>query len=282
MNLIKTTQTIMPRPRDDYFKDFDKFESLLSGIPVEGITDYENDRLTSSLCQLFIEKYNEEITDEHAKNYKPVQKRITLVLIVFLSMVEDGLPHTSEGCDITSFCDSCISGMEALRYDSVSERLNNAIESVHFESNEWLRLMQFALAFVAGGVTVNEKPKLYPMVNFFFERLIESEDDAKAIDFSRCCPSTMRTMLPNIRLHILLKTLNDFCKNILQEYTARIYCNLWFAKNREERNFAKDIEARRQFVLEHIKCCPMDGEFILLSLTFSDEIMMGREVSLLR
>ena len=142
--------------------------------------------------------------------------------------------------------------------------------------NEWLRLMQFALAFVAVGVTVNEKPKLYPMVNFFFERLIESEDDAKAIDFSRCCPSTMRTMLPNIRLHILLKTW------FLQEYTARIYCNLWFAKNREERNFAKDIEARRQFVLEHIKCCPMDGEFILLSLTFSDEIMMGREVSLLR
>ena len=150
MNLIKTTQTIMPRPRDDYFKDFDKFESLLSGIPVEGITDYENDRLTSSLCQLFIEKYNEEITDEHAKNCKPVQKHITLVLIVFLSMVEDGLPHTSEGCDITSFCDSCISGMEALRCDSVLERLNNAIESVHFESNEWLRLMQFALAFVAG------------------------------------------------------------------------------------------------------------------------------------
>lgn len=90
MNLIKTTQAIMPRPRDDYFKDFDKFESLLSGIPVEGITDYENDRLTSSLCQLFIEKYNEEITDEHAKNYKPVQKHTTLVLTVFLSMVEDG------------------------------------------------------------------------------------------------------------------------------------------------------------------------------------------------
>ena len=80
----------MPRPRDDYFKDFDKFKSLLSGIPVEGITDYENDRLTSSLCQLFIEKYNEEITDEHAKNYKPVQKHTTLVLTVFLSMVEDG------------------------------------------------------------------------------------------------------------------------------------------------------------------------------------------------
>lgn len=104
--------------------------------------------------------------------------------------------------------------MEARQCDSVLERLNNAIEPVHFESNEWLRLMQFALAFVAGGVTVNKKPKLYPLVNFFFERIIE--DDAKAIDFSRCYPITMRTMLPNIRLHILLKTLNDFCKNILQ------------------------------------------------------------------
>ena len=78
--------------------------------------------------------------------------------------------------------------------------------------------MQFALAFVAGGVTVNEKPKLYPMVNFFFERLIESEDDAKAIDFSRCCPSTMRTMLPNIIIRMIFARI--YCKNILQEYTA--------------------------------------------------------------
>lgn len=63
---------------------------------------------------------------------------------------------------------------------------------------------------------------------------------------------------------------------------ARIYCNLWFAKNRKEINFAKDIEACRQFVLEEIKCCLMDEEFIPSSLTLSDEIMMGREVSLLR
>ena len=51
--------------------------------------DDEKDRLTSSLCQLFTEKYWGKITDEHVKNYKPVQQHITLVFAVSLSMVED-------------------------------------------------------------------------------------------------------------------------------------------------------------------------------------------------
>ena len=142
--------------------------------------DDEKDRLTSSLCQLFTEKYWGKITDEHAKNYKPVQQHITLVFTVFLSMVEDGgeilsailsSHHTSESCNIISFCDSYISDLQC---DSVLKRLNNTFESIHFESNEWLSLMQFAFAVVAGGVTLTRITKNYSLVNFFCERLLES------------------------------------------------------------------------------------------------------------
>lgn len=86
--------------------------------------DDEKDRLTSSLCQLFTEKYWGKISD--------------------------------------------------LQCDSVLKRLNNTFESIHFESNEWLSLMQFTLAVVAGGVTLTGITKNYSLVNFFYERLLES------------------------------------------------------------------------------------------------------------
>ena len=54
------------------------------------------------------------------------------------------------------------------------KRLNNTFESIHFESNEWLSLMQFAFAVVAGGVTLTRITKNYSLVNFFYERLLES------------------------------------------------------------------------------------------------------------
>lgn len=61
---------------------------------------------------------------------------------------------------------------------------------------------------------------------------------------------------------------------------SREYTEISGSLKTEDRNFSEDREAFRQFVLEDINCCPMDEEFIPLSLTF--EIMKGRDVSLLR
>ena len=67
---------------------------------------------------------------------------------------------------------------------------------------------------------------------------------------------------------------------LFMSHFSREYTGISGSLKTEDINFSEDREAFRQFVSEDINCCPMDEEFIPLSFTF--EIMKGRDVSLLR
>ncbi len=75
-------------------------------------------------------------------------------------------------------------------------------------------------------------------------------------------------------VEIIFSNISSLHLRVHESLLARSYCKLWFSKHRKTR---KDRENFTLFVREDIKSCPLGEEFIKLSLTFFDEIILGRD-----
>ena len=78
-------------------------------------------------------------------------------------------------------------------------------------------------------------------------------------------------------LKLVLSYISPLRLCVHKSLLARSYCKLWFAKNSKGSEHSKDREGFTLFVRNDIKSSPLDEEFIKLSLTFFDEMIVGRD-----
>ncbi len=79
-------------------------------------------------------------------------------------------------------------------------------------------------------------------------------------------------------LEIIFSNISPLHLRVHKSLLARSYCKLWFSKNGKSSEQSKDRESFTLSVREDIKSCPhLDEEFIELTLTFFEEMILGTD-----
>ena len=272
----------------------------------------EPNNLIYSLCQL----YKKIIVDEHSvRNNENAMKGQHIMSIIdgCLSMhgilekllseriflqstvsISDFIPLCSL---LANYKDAFAKDMKRMEYEF--ERLEimcNSQLANHLLYSHLLYLSQIAFAVVkvlrkaAQFITII--PCRCKSLEYYVKSLISASDDK-----IRLIEGYIQGSFPIIQKHKnkILGYMKDLCTQlgnfvkvffssisplrlrVHESLLARSYCKLWFASNDKSSEHSEDRESFTLFVREEIKSCPLDEEFIKLSLTSFDEMITGRD-----
>ncbi len=300
-NIFQKTFSVLTRLQSAMFQsresvcDFNELK-----VQNKLITKEKTNEVMYSLCQL----YKEVIADEQMKyqeNEMKSQSMITTIIDYTHSILEISDQFLSESVfSQSSFLN--IPNLTSLwsKYDEAFADEMKKMETGVFDCFTELFVLDIAhlgYALQEGFVVFRElatkmlfDAKVTEVINFIKDLSLTSLDEVRLIS----CFKELISIFQKHKVKVLacvkdfFLQLGNLVKLIFCDFSllrlrvhesllARCYCKLWFSKNGKRRDHSKDRQSFTLFVREDIKSHAMDEEFIALSLTFFDAMIMGRD-----
>ena len=281
VNALRTLQVATFQSRH-YFNDLNEFDHSLSKFQVSGYTQEEMSEMMCALYQVFIDKYKEVIGVELGRDYETIKQKMTSAVNSVLSLIDVsdewmsdtiseliadacGLPRDSSSSnfnidsELTSLSDAAElqrvfdfwNEMQTAMVETLEPYKTNVFEHLHNDLN----------------TNANAAEPFASVIIPFFEKL--------KLMFSSHNKDMVDKNVRNL-IDLYFSTISSLRLSVHKSILARIYCKLWFAKF--DRVQSKDREAFRRFVCKDIESCPLDEDFMALSLTFFDKMIEGKDV----
>ena len=292
VNALRTLQVATFQSRH-YFNDLNDFEPSLSKFQVSSCTQEEMSEMVCALYQQFIDKYKEVIVVELGRDYETSKQKMTSAVNSVLSLIDFSGEWIADTIS-EIIVDDCSLPSD----DSSSSNFNiyNELTSLS-DAAELQRVFEFWNEMQTAMVEILEPLK----INVFEDlrsNILEERDNLKGDTNANAAEqfATYFFMIPliekvklmfsshikdmvdnNVRnlIDLYFSTISSLRLFVHKSILARIYCKLWFAKF--DRDQSKDREAFTRFVCKDIGSCPLDEDFMALSLTFFDKMIEGKD-----
>ena len=282
LNALSTLQVATFQSRR-YFNDLNEFEpNSLSKFQVSMCTLY----------QVFIDKYKEvigvELRRDRSRDYETIKQKMTSAVNSVLSLIDVsgewiseiivdafGLPRDSSSSNLIVDSElTLLSDAAELQrvFDFWNEMQTAMVETLEaYKTNVFEHLLSYfpkERDNLRGDTNANaaEPFATYCSIIPLMEKvkLMFSSHNKDMVD------NNVRNLID-----LYFSTISSLRLFIHESILARIYCKLWFAKF--DRDQSKDREAFRCFVCKDIESCPLDEDFMALSLTFFDKMIEGKD-----
>ena len=269
----------------------------------------ETNNLIYSLCQL----YKKEIVDEHSvRNNENAMKGQHIMSIINGCLSMHGI--LEQFLSESLFLQSTVSISDLIPFFSLWSKYKDAFANemtkmeYDFERLEIMCNSQLSNLLLYSHLCYMSQI-VFAVVKELYEKVINSPHFVKSMEYYkkdltsasndkiRLFEGYIEGILPIIQKHKskILGYMKDICTQlgnfvkvffssisplrlrVHESLLARSYCKLWFASNDQSSEHSEDRESFTLFVREEFKSCPLDEEFIKLSLMFFDEMIMGRD-----
>ena len=303
VSFLTRLQSIMFQSKD-FVSDFN--DTKVQNKPN---SNEETNNLIYSLCQL----YKKVIVDEHSvRNNENAMKGQHIMSIINSCLSMHGI--LEQFLSESLFLQSNVSISDLIPFFSLCSKYKDAFANemtkmeYDFERLEIMCNSELSNLLLYSHLCYMSQIA-FAVVKELYEKVINSPHFVKSMEYCtkdltsasndkiRLIEGYIEGILPIIQKHKnkILDYMKDLCTQlgnfvkvffssisplrlrVHESLLARSYCKLWFASNDQSSEHSKDRESFTLFVREEIKTCPLDEEFIKLSLTLFDEMIMGRD-----